>query len=469
MLRLTLRSALQQAGNVSAPAWLLGGATVMGISIWSMHFTGMLAFRLPVPVSYYWPTVIEALLVAIAAAAVALYVVSQKEIGLQHALTSAIAVGAGIAALHYMDMFAMRLAAQSRYNAALVVLSVLFAIMFSFTALWLCFRFREGPKGSPWRRIGSATIMGTAISAMHYTGMAAASFVPSDAPLNTSHTVNISSLGTAGIITVTLILLGLAVLSCSVDRRFHAQALELALAGAGMDLARATRVATFGELTASITHEINQPLGAVVTYASSAMRWLDMQPPNVAEAREAVTQTVREANRASEVIARVRALFQKQPPQMERLDLNEIIREVLDLTQSDLQKARITVETELVSDLPLVLGDRIQLQQVILNLTVNAIEAMGKVSGRPRTLRIKSTIDADGVLALVQDNGVGLEPGLMERIFHPFFTTKSQGIGMGLSISRSIVEAHGGRLWVTPVAPHGAIFQFTLPLADSVT
>jgi len=242
---------------------------------------------------------------------------------------------------------------------------------------------------------------------------------------------------------------------------------EQALQEAQAELARMIRIATMGELTASIAHEINQPLAAVVTNGSASLRWLAMQPPNLKEARKAVTSAIRDANRASDVIKRIRALLQKEQPQLRPLDGNEAIREVVLLAESELLGGRVTVKTELAADVPTVLGDRVQLQQVILNLIMNGIDAMSTISDRPRELLIQSAAHPEGVLIQVQDSGTGLDLEQAGRIFEPFFTTKPQGIGMGLSISRSIVEAHGGRLWATPGSPYGAVFQLILPKADS--
>jgi len=233
------------------------------------------------------------------------------------------------------------------------------------------------------------------------------------------------------------------------------------------DLARASRVVAMGELAAAIAHEVNQPLGAVVTNASASLRWLAGKPPDLGEALEAIDRTVRDANRASEVIVRIRALLQKGPPQMERLDMNAIIREVLNLTGAELLRSGVVVQTDLAPDFPSVLGDRVQLQQVLLNLILNGIEAMRTITHRPRELRIKSAKHPDGVLIQVHDSGEGVNPEQANHIFDPFFTTKIQGIGIGLSVGRSIVEAHGGRLWFTPGASHGVVFQFTVPKADT--
>jgi len=243
------------------------------------------------------------------------------------------------------------------------------------------------------------------------------------------------------------------------ERRQADQALQKAQA----ELARVTRIATLGELTASIAHEINQPLGAVVTNGSAALRWLEANPPNLSEAREAMAQTIEQADLASEVIKKTRLLLQKSPAEREPLEISDIIREALTLSSNELLRGGVAVHTEIAPDLPAVLGDRVQLQQVMLNLILNAIEAMSSITGRPRMLSIRSARQGEDVEIHVQDSGTGLKPEELERIFDPFVTTKAEGIGMGLSISRSIVAAHGGRLWATSGVPHGACFEFRLP------
>ena len=463
-------AALDLAGRVTAAkgwwfaAWLTCGSIAMGVGVWSMHFTGMLAFSLPVPVSYHWPTVLLSFIVAILGATLALLVVSRKDMSAAGGVISGVVMGCGITALHYLNMAAMRMTADYQLDFWLVGLSVAFAIGFSYSALRLAFYFRDAEK-VVWRKIGSAFVMAAAICAMHYTGMAAATFTTSGVVPDPSDSVSVSLLGTAGIISVTLLILGFAILSSFVDRRFHAQALQLVSAQAQVELASVSRAAYLGELAASIGNEINQPLGAVVNSASASLRWLAMQPPNLAEAREAATRTVREANRASEVIARVRALLKKETPQMERVDLNEVIRETLTLAGDNIVKGRVAVKTDLAADLPDVMGDRVQLQAVMFNLITNAIEAMNSIEDRPREMRIESMADSDAVQVSVQDTGVGLKAEDLDRIYHPFFTTKRGGIGMGLSISRSIVESHGGRLCVISSALLGAVFQFSLPKA----
>jgi PAS domain S-box-containing protein len=726
--------ALGLAGRISAErglvraAWLAGGATAMGTGIWSMHFVGMLAFHLPVKVDYDWPTLLASLLVAILASACALSFVSQQKTNWIRAWIGSLLIAGGMLCMHYMGMAAMRFAAVCRFDPLIVSLSVVCAVAFSFAALLLAFGFREETRDTFPRRMASAVVMGAAISAMHFIGMASASFIPAASVPDLSHAVSVSTPGAFGIASVALLLLGLAVLwglasqanvlerrvrnrtrqltelnwdltereerlreyekvvdgleemivvvdrkyrcvlanraflkyrgiereqlagrpasewlipelfetvirqkidaslegkavkyelhyedphlgerdlflsnvpieggvgidrvACilqdvtdrkradratedwqkrlelaeraglriglwdwSVDagtvvwsdetyrqfgftrdtfsgrvddavvrihpedrsrveeaiRRVMAEGQEYAveyrvvrpdkticwidafgvvvrdgpthmlgigidvtnlkkteqsLQQAKMELAHMTRVATMGELAASIAHQINQPLAAIVLNQSASLRWLTMQPPNLDEAREAVIRAIKEANRAGDVIVRVRALLQKAPPQIGWLDLNEIIREVLALTASELRDGAVTIDTELAADLPAARGDRVQMQQVILNLIMNAVEAMSMVPV-PRKLLIKSAPHPEGVLIQIQDSGAGLCPEKVGRIFEPFFTTKPQGVGMGLSIARSVVESHGGRLWVTSGSSPGAIFQFTVPV-----
>ena len=238
---------------------------------------------------------------------------------------------------------------------------------------------------------------------------------------------------------------------------------ENALRNAQMELAHVTRVATLGEMTASIAHEINQPLAAVVNNASACLRWLAAPIPNLDEAREAVARITRDGKRASDVIARIRGLVKKSGTEQMRLDINEVIKEVVSLLQSEIQKNGVVLRMELAGHLPQVLGDRVQLQQVIMNLVMNGIEAMNGVTDRSRDLLIRSRQhESDKVLVEVQDSGVGLRPESLDQLFRAFFTTKPKGMGLGLAISRSIVENQGGRLWAVPNDGPGATFQFTL-------
>jgi PAS domain S-box-containing protein len=689
-----------------------------------MHYIGMLAFILPIPVAYHWPTVLLSLLAAILASVVALGVVSQQKMGWFRALAGSVLMGAGIASMHYIGMAAMRLPAICQFDSFLVVLSVVFAVLISLAALWIAFHFRDERKGFGWKKLAGTVVMGAAIPVMHYTGMAAASFTPAVVPTNLSHAVSISTLGTVGITAVTFVVLELALLTSWADRRFATQALEVQeeklqqseaylseaqrlshtgsfgwkpstgeimwsdetfrifqydrmtkptvelilqrihpedaavvqqtikrasqdgkdfdfehrllmpdgsvkyvhvvahalsdapgsvdfvgavmdvtaarhaeealrrsesylaeaqrlthtgswawrvagrdalhlseewyriygfdpeeglsawekrvqrmhpedrakcqettdraigeksdyevehrillpdgtvkythtvghpvlnasgdvvqfvgtmvdvterkraeeererLRQARADLARVNRVTTMGELTASLAHEVNQPIAAAVTNANTCVRWLAADTPNLEEARAAAMRIVKDGTRAAEIIKRIRLLFKKGTPERELIDANEVIREMIVLLRSEAMRYNISVRTELAADLQQVMGDRVQLDQVMMNLIVNGIDAMKDVVGA-RELAVKSQrTEKEEVLVSVSDTGVGLPVQQADQIFKAFFTTKLQGTGLGLSISRSIVEAHGGRIWAADNSPRGAMFCFTLP------
>jgi PAS domain S-box-containing protein len=231
-----------------------------------------------------------------------------------------------------------------------------------------------------------------------------------------------------------------------------------------MELAHVNRVTTMGQLAASIAHEVNQPVAAVVANAHAALRWLGAQPPDLEEVRQALDDIIKDSNRAGEIIDRIRALIKKVPPRNDRLDINEAILDVIALTRSEVLRSGVSLQTQLATGLPLVQGDRIQLQQVMLNLIVNAIEATSGASEGARELLISTEKDAsNAVLGAVRDSGPGLDPEGLSRLFDAFYTTKPGGMGMGLSICRSIIEAHGGRIWATANIPRGAAFHFTLP------
>ena len=243
------------------------------------------------------------------------------------------------------------------------------------------------------------------------------------------------------------------------------QRAEEALLEAQAELARVTRALGMGELVATIAHEVNQPLTAIVTNGNFCSRRLEGATPNLHELRAAITEIVNDGARASTIISRIRALLMKGVPDRTKLDINQVIREVARLLRHELTRSRVSLRTDLAPDLPYVLGDRVQLQQVMLNLIMNGIDAMRMITDRPRELLIQSAKHSEAVLIQVQDSGAGIDPGQADRIFEPFFTDKPEGIGMGLSISRSIVESHGGRLWAVPGAS-GALFEFTLPAQD---
>ena len=869
---LDLAGRVTAAGGWTRAVWLLGGAGAMGTGIWSMHYIGMLAFILPIPVAYHWPTVLLSLFAAILASVVALGVVSRQKMGWFRALAGSVPMGAGIASMHYIVMAAMRLPAICQFNFFLVVLSVVFAVLISLAALWITFHFRDEKTGIGWEKLAGAVVMGGAIPVMHYTGMAAASFTPSGMPTDLSHAVSSSTLGTAGIAAATFVVLGLALLTSLVDRRFAAQtaevqeeklqqseaylaeaqrlshtgsfgwkpstneiiwseetfrifqydrsttptvelilqrvhpedaalvketierasqngkdfeheyrlvmpdssvkyvhvmahalshesggvefvgavmdvsdrkraeeelrrsealaeqrlrlvvdttpaminscrpdgyldyvnkgwldyfgfSLETALDRADVmkmsvpsktdmhggdwqpiihpedlqgfrdqwkatlasgkpgehearvrrfdgvyrwhlfravplydetrkpvkwyasafdiedrkraeealrrsegylgeaqrltctgswawnvasrrsiywsqenyrlfgfdpeggipldeafyqrvhpedrdrvrrevflerpeegshfdvefrivlpdgaikylrstghpvrnisgdlleyvgtsidvterkradeererlhqaqaDLAHVNRVTTMGELTASLAHEVNQPIAAAITNANTCMRWLAADTPNLEEARAAAMRIVKDGTRAAEIIKRVRLLFKKGNLERELVDLNEVVRDMIVLLRSEATRYSISVRTKLAADLPEVVGDRVQLQQVLMNLMINSIDAMRDVNGT-RELVVKSERgEYEQALVSVSDTGLGLPQQQADQIFNAFFTTKSHGTGMGLRISRSIVESHGGRLWAAENSPRGASFYVTLP------
>ncbi len=230
------------------------------------------------------------------------------------------------------------------------------------------------------------------------------------------------------------------------------------------ELAHANRVATMGQLTASIAHEIKQPIAATRKNAAAALRFLDKSPPDVAEVREALACIVNDADRARDVVDRIGSLSKKAPPRKEVVDLNAAILEVTALTHGEAVKTGVTVGTQLADDSPRIRCDRVQLQQVMLNLIVNAIQSMSGIEDGVRELHISTaSIEPKGVCVAVRDTGPGLRPESLPRLFEPFYTTKPDGMGMGLSICRSIVQAHGGRLWATSREPRGALFQFAIP------
>jgi PAS domain S-box-containing protein len=233
------------------------------------------------------------------------------------------------------------------------------------------------------------------------------------------------------------------------------------------ELAHANRVATMGQLSASIAHEINQPLAALLTNAKTAARWLTRQPPNLEKAKPLMDRIIGDSERAADIVSRIRDFSKKAPARKEDVEINEAILEIMGLTRVALLQHSVSVTMRLSEGLPHILGDKIQLQQVILNLTMNAIEAMSEVTERSRELLIStSETEPGGVLVKIGDSGPGLTPANSERIFEAFYTTKPSGLGIGLSICRSIVEAHGGRLWATPIEPHGALFCVILPVGE---
>jgi signal transduction histidine kinase len=252
------------------------------------------------------------------------------------------------------------------------------------------------------------------------------------------------------------------------EQRRRADVAEVALHEARLELEHATRVMTLGELMASISHEINQPLAGVVTNAQASLRWLSQDPPQLEEVRSSIQRVVRDGNRASDIIQRVRALAKKAEPQKTSLDINEVIQEAVLLLQRQVHNQEVEMRTDLAPALPQIIGDRVQLQQVLINLIINGVEAMAPVVDRRREIVVQSRQDGvAGVVVSVRDSGIGIDPKNPDQVFRSFFTTKPTGMGIGLSISRSIISSHGGQLWMSPNTDHGATFHFSLPMSVS--
>ena len=252
-----------------------------------------------------------------------------------------------------------------------------------------------------------------------------------------------------------------------VERQHAQEALQIAQS----ELAHVTRVTSMGELMASIAHEVNQPLAAIVANGNACQRWLAGATPNLEEGRAAVARMISQGNRASDLIKEIRAFIKKSPPQKGRVEINDLIRETLALVSRELARNQVALQTNLAADLPALAADRVQVQQVLLNLIMNGIEAMSAIDSSSRELTITSEPSQDpaGVLVMVRDSGTGISPQSRDRLFETFFTTKAGGMGMGLSISRSIVTAHGGRLLAAANTDHGATFQFTIPTAGETS
>jgi NO-binding membrane sensor protein with MHYT domain len=454
-------TALDLSGHVGAAhgfarrVWLVAAAITMGGGIWSMHFVGMLAFIMPTPMSYDIGLTTLSLVVAMFVTGGGFYVISRQSGSPLHLVLSGIFMGLGIAAMHYTGMAAMRGHAELSYDPLFVALSLVIAIAASTVALWLAFRTTD-----LGQKLLAALVMGVAISGMHYTAMRAAIFTAREpfhqAQANASLDQTSLALAVAGI---TFIILAVA----SVASLFERKRAEEALRQAQADLARVNRVNTMAELTASLAHEVNQPISAAVTNADACLRWLTGDTPNLEEARAAAMEIVKEGTRAAEIITRIRLLFKKGTPQRELLDVNEVIREMIVLLRSEVARYSISVRTELAADIPQVMGDRVQLQQVMMNLISNSIDAMKGVDGTRELAIMSQRAENEQLVVSVSDTGVGLPPQQANQIFDAFFTTKVHGTGMGLSISRSIVASHNGRLWAADNSPRGASFHLILP------
>jgi signal transduction histidine kinase len=303
--------------------------------------------------------------------------------------------------------------------------------------------------------------MGLAISGMHYTAMEAAIFTAHSPVHDAQGNANLDQTNLAlAVASVTFVILACALIASLSEQKRGEEALRQAQA----DLAHVTRVTTLGELTASIAHEVNQPLAAIVTNGEVGLRLLDRDVPDMTEVHDTLKVMISDGRRASDIIKRLRTLTVKAEMQKAELDLNEVIADVVPLVRDEMIGKRVMLRLELAPALPAVLGDRVQLQQVIINLLVNGVDAMASVDGRPRELVIRSQRHGPGhVLITVRDTGVGIDPESAKGIFEAFYSTKPNGMGMGLSICRSIVESHGGTIWTSPNEGPGATFQFALP------
>ena len=445
------------ARGLARRVWLVAAAVTMGGGIWSMHFVAMLAFKMPLAMSYDVGLTILSLVVAIFVTSGGFYVISRQNASPRRLVLSGIFMGVGIVAMHYTGMAALRSPATLSYDPLFVALSIVVAVGASTAALWLTFRTTD-----LWQRLGAAAVMGVAISGMHYTAMRAASFTahgqfygaPGHAGLDQTHL----ALVVAG---TTFVILAVALVA-SLSEQNRAEA---ALRQAREDLAHVNRVTTMGALTASLAHEVNQPIAAAVTNAQACLNWLAGDTPNLEAARASAMSIVEDGTRAAEIVSRTRLLFTKGSPQRELVDVNDVIREMMVLLSREITRYGISVRTQLASHLPRLMGDRVQLQQVMMNLIMNSVDAMKDVD-ETRELAITSQHAEDGRLMVsVIDTGVGLPSQQADQIFYAFFTTKPQGTGMGLSISRSIVESHDGRLWASDNSPRGACFHVVLPTA----
>jgi two-component system sensor histidine kinase/response regulator len=481
-------AALDLAGRVTAArgkvrfAWLSGGAFAMGIGIWAMHYTGMEAFRLSVPVQYDWPTVLLSMVAAVFASAVALFVVSRKTMGMKGAITGSVLMGSGIAAMHYIGMDAMRLPGMCSYSYGLVALSVILAILISFVALWLTFAVRGQTATWSWRKSGSALLMGLAIPVMHYVGMAAASFMP--ASLSASelkHVISISELGLAGIALVTLIVLGLVFLTSFLDRRFSLQAMELELVQQRYQMieerARA-KTAEAGsqaksEFLANMSHEIRTPLNGII-----GMTDLALETELTREQRDYL-ETVKLS--ADSLLNVINDILDFSKIEAGRVDLEEIDFDLSECIEGALKTLALRADEkgvellcEISHEVETMVGDPGRLRQVLINLVGNALKFTmeGEVA-----LKVQPDLIEEKAATLhftVSDTGVGIAPEKLKSIFESFSqadtstTREYGGTGLGLTISKRLIEMMGGRIWAESEPGMGSRFHFTVRLGTAV-
>lgn len=588
-------------------AWATAGAISMGGGIWAMHFVGMLAFSLPCGITYDPIGTVLSMLPGTLASGVALAAISKADKpSLSRLSVSAVLMGTGIAAMHYSGMAAMRPEALLEYNAGLVALSIVVAVVLAFLSLSIRFEFHRPQRSATAATIFAASVMGIAVAGMHYTAMQASLFFPlPDAP---THSMALSPTMLALLITMFTVLIAATVLaatfagrqselasslSAEISRRIRieedlrrtqaylADGQRLARTGSwaisyanrklihsseehhrlfGFDpadgippwrdwvqrihpedramamqiierssreqsdfemdyrichpdgtikylhavghpilnavsevvefvgtsidvterrqaeenrqdlqnkLAHASRVTTMGQLTASIAHEVNQPLAAIVTNAEVCARWLNRPSPNIGEVIDTVGHILKDAHRASEVIRTNRNFSKKADPEMVQLDINEVVEEAITLVRHEANRYRVAIRLDLASGLMPVRGDRIQLQQVTINLVINGLQATTSVNDRERVLVVRTKQElSDRVVVAVEDVGIGIEPVNADQIFGAFFTTKRDGLGIGLSVCRSIIETHGGQIWASPNVGPGVTFNFTIPIFE---